>query len=97
MTVMTVSYCHAYQLSIAKAATRTKGAAGPSGLDADGWRRILISKNYGKDGKDLRIALARMTYTLCTVEIVEENSEFRGIRSQQTNSVGKIAIRSPTH
>ena len=31
--------------SIAKAATKTKGAAGPSGLDADGWRRILISKN----------------------------------------------------
>jgi hypothetical protein len=59
--------------SIAKAATRTKGAAGPSGLDADGWRRILISKNYGKDGKDLRTALARMTHTLCTQEIGDEN------------------------
>ena len=28
--------------TIAKAALRTKGAAGPSGLDADGWRRMLI-------------------------------------------------------
>ena len=39
--------------AIATAATRTKGAAGPSGLDADGWRRMLVSKNYGKAGKDL--------------------------------------------
>ena len=37
--------------SIAKAATRTKGAAGPSRLDTDGWRRILISKNYGRTEK----------------------------------------------
>ena len=39
--------------SIATAALRTRGVAGPSGLDADGWRRILISKNYGTTGKDL--------------------------------------------
>ena len=55
--------------SIAKAAQRTKGAAGPSGLDADGWRRILVSKNYGKIGKDLRSAIARMTHNLCTREV----------------------------
>ena len=60
---------------IEKAATRTKGAAGPSGLDPDGWRRRLISKNYGKDGKDLRTALARMTHTLCTREMVEESRQ----------------------
>ena len=40
--------------TILKAALRTKGAAGPSGLDADGWRRILVSKNYGTCGNDLR-------------------------------------------
>ena len=45
--------------SIAKAAQRTKGSAGPSGLDADGWRRILVSKNYGKIGKDLRSAISK--------------------------------------
>ena len=54
------------EASIANAAQRTKGAAGPSGLDADGWRRILISKNYGNVGKDLRSALAKMTQNLCT-------------------------------
>ena len=55
--------------SIAKAALRTRGAAGPSGLDAEGWRRILVSKNYGVTGKDLRTALAKMTQNLCTRQI----------------------------
>ena len=32
-----------------QAALHTKGAAGPSGLNADGWRRILVSRNYGND------------------------------------------------
>ena len=57
---------------IAKAAIRTKGAAGPSGLDSDGWRRLLISKNYGVIGKDLRTAIAEMAKNLCInkVEII---------------------------
>ena len=57
--------------SIAKAATKTKGSAGPSGLDADGWRRILISKNFGNTGKDLRTALAKMTQILCCDSLSE--------------------------
>ena len=57
------------EASIAKAANRTRGAAGPSGLDADAWRRILISKNYGNTGKDLRSAVAKMTQKLCTREV----------------------------
>ena len=32
---------------IQKSALHTKGAAGPSNLDADGWRRILTSNMYG--------------------------------------------------
>ena len=55
--------------AIAKAAMKTRGAAGPSGLDAEGWRRILISKNYGSDGKALRTAIARMTQVISTKEI----------------------------
>ena len=61
--------------SIAKAALRTRGTAGPSGLDADGWRRILISKNFGTAGKDLRTAIAKMSRRLCTEEIIEPTSE----------------------
>ena len=26
---------------------KTRGSAGPSGLDADGWCRILMSENFG--------------------------------------------------
>ena len=55
--------------SISKAALNTRGAAGPSGMDADGWKRILVSKNYGNVGKDLRTAIANMTQTLCTRNI----------------------------
>ena len=38
-------------------------------MDADGWRRILISKNYGSTGKDLRTEIAKMTRKLCTSEV----------------------------
>ena len=61
------------EASIAKAALRTRGAAGPSGMDALGWRRILVSKNYGAAGKELRTAIARMAQTLCTTEVVLQN------------------------
>ena len=55
--------------SIAKASLRTRGAAGASGMDADSWRRILVSKNYGKTGKDLRTAIAKMAQKLCKDEL----------------------------
>ena len=32
--------------TILSAALKTKGSSGPSGIDADGWRRILVSKNF---------------------------------------------------
>ena len=38
--------------SIAKAALRTRGAAGPSGMDALGWRRILVSEIMVRPGKN---------------------------------------------
>ena len=54
---------------IRDAAIKTKGAAGPSGQDADQWRRILASKNYGKYSSDLGDALAKMLKILCRQEI----------------------------
>lgn len=56
-------------MSIAKAAQKTRGAARPSGLDTDGWRLIYISKTYGNIGKDLCIALGKMTQNQCTSEV----------------------------
>ena len=32
---------------VRKAAIKTKGGSGPSAMDADGWRRILCSNNFG--------------------------------------------------
>ena len=50
--------------TIEKAALRTKGASGPFGLDADGWKKILVSKNFGKPGTDLRIAPSKFARTV---------------------------------
>ena len=33
---------------------RTRAAAGPSEVDADGWRRILILGNFGNVGEDFQ-------------------------------------------
>ena len=52
--------------AIRKAAIKTKGSAGPSGLDADGWRHLLLSKNFRDDNEQLRNALALATRKLAT-------------------------------
>ena len=70
-----VMYNDINETTIMNAALRTKGAAGPSGINADGWRRILVSKNYGKTGTELRSSLARFAKKLCTKEIDHMNDE----------------------
>ena len=52
--------------SILKASMRTKGSAGPSGMDSDLYRRILCSKNFKTAGKDLREEIAQMAKNLAT-------------------------------
>ena len=76
-----VIFCNIDEAAIATAATRTKGGAGPSGLDADGWRRILISRNYGKFGKDLRAAIAKMTQVLCAQDLIEMNKNIDSLEA----------------
>ncbi len=58
---------------VLKAAQLTKGGSGPSGMDADGWRKILSSKIYGNTGPDLRRALANVIKKIC-VENINDNS-----------------------
>ena len=58
---------------VLKAAQFTKGGSGPSGNDADGWRRIITSKDYGSTGMDLRIALASLIRSMC-INKVSDNS-----------------------
>ena len=54
--------------TIADSALRTKGSSEPSDLDADGWRQILVSKNFGAAGHNLRAALAKFARKISTVE-----------------------------
>ncbi|CAB3982253.1 Hypothetical predicted protein [Paramuricea clavata] len=49
---------------IYNAAMKTKGSAGPSGMDAELYRRILCSKNFKTEGKILREELAILTRNL---------------------------------
>ena len=52
--------------SVEKAILKTKGAAGPSGLDADGWKRILKSNQFGNSSNDLCKTFTKVIKKLCT-------------------------------
>ena len=54
---------------IKNAAIKTKGGLGPSGLDADGWRRIIVSSCFGIATADLRKAIAELVKKLCVTNI----------------------------
>ena len=54
--------------NVRKAARKTRGGAGPSGLDADGWKRIFTSNQFGDRTDDLCKTFAEVIKTLCTVE-----------------------------
>ena len=47
-------------------ALRTKGSGGPSGVDANEFRRILASKSFDKSGTELCAAIAPTIRRLCT-------------------------------
>lgn len=51
---------------IHQAAMKTKGSAGPSGMDAELYRRILCSRNFSTVGKKLREEIAILTRKLLT-------------------------------
>ena len=55
--------------AVLKAALRTKGSAGPSGMDADIFRRLLCSKNFSAAGKELREEIAIFTKNLLTTTL----------------------------
>ena len=54
---------------IMKAANQIKGSGGPSLLDAKQWRRILCSKQFKGEGKDLREELASFAKKIATETI----------------------------
>ena len=55
-------------------AMQTQGAAGPSNMDANHWRRILCSKDFGSEGLDLCRAIANLTRSLCATKVNDLDS-----------------------
>ena len=54
---------------VKEAALKTKDGSGPSGLDADGWTKILVSKSYGTINAALRRAFANVIKKICTEKL----------------------------
>ena len=52
-----------------EAALKTKGGSGPSRLDTDGWRKILVSMSYGRINADLRRAFVNVIKKICTEKL----------------------------
>ena len=52
-----------------KVAIKSKGGCGPSGHDADNWRRILVSKSVSSCSLDLQKSLANFVKNLCIKSI----------------------------
>ena len=65
---------------VRNAIEKTRSFAGPSGLDADVWRRILMSGNFGSSGEDLRKAIADITKRLCRDNTVKHLEAFLACR-----------------
>ncbi len=51
------------------AAQLTKGGSGPSGMDADVWRKMLASRDHGSTGDDFRVAFALDICTMFTCKV----------------------------
>ena len=54
---------------IKKEAIRAKGGVRSSGLDADGWRRIIVSSYFETTTSDLRKAITEFVKKLCITNI----------------------------
>ena len=54
--------------NVRKAALNTRGGAGPSGLDTDGWKRIFTSNQFGDSTDDLCKTFSEVIKKLCTVQ-----------------------------
>ena len=47
-------------------ALKTKGGSGPSGLDGDEWRKILVFESYGTINAELKRTFANFFKKICT-------------------------------
>ena len=54
--------------SVKKAIFKTRGAAGPSDIDTDGWKRILTSNQFDNCSNDLCKTFVEVIKRLCLTE-----------------------------
>ena len=45
---------------------RTKGTAGPSGMDAEIWKRVICSNNFKNEANELREEIAQLARNLAS-------------------------------
>ena len=65
--VPAILYQHINGEMVREAALRTKGSCGPSGVDANGFKRILLAcKSFKKSSMNLCDSLATLARRLCT-------------------------------
>ena len=57
---------------IERCAKRTQGSSWPSGLDADGWKRILCAKQFKSKTEELCGSIADLARKLCSTHINPE-------------------------
>ena len=60
---------------VKEAVLKTKGGSCPSGLDADGWKKIFVSKSYGTINADLRTAFNNVIKKICTKKLPVDTSK----------------------
>ena len=68
-TIHPVTYDGMDEPVIMKASMLIKGGSGPSGRDADGWRRILTSRGFGTATLDLPKTFAQLIKKLCVEQL----------------------------
>ena len=61
--------------NVKKAILKTEGTAGRFGLDADGWKRILTSNQFGNSSNDLCKTFAEVIKKLFTTEDLSSSLE----------------------
>ena len=53
---------------VLRATSITKGRSGPSGIDADGWRRMLTSNSFGRASSDIGKSIVDFAKTFAVRE-----------------------------
>ena len=71
-----VTYDSIESKMVRDAIIKTRSSAGPSGWNDDGWRRILMSGNFGTSGEDMRKVITDMIKLLCQNNTIKHLEAF---------------------